>query len=161
MNKPGRRSILNQKLQSKICRLLAQGSAIRSACIINNIGERTFFDWQTRGKAGEEPYARFFAAVTRARETHKAKLIQIVLEAAHKDARHAEWLLERQFAAEYAPSERRAIERPVKGKDGEPLPQNNGMPVQLIVNVVRDENDPVRRLFGDKPEAVNNPEKRS
>jgi len=40
--------------------------------------------------------------VTRAREGHKAKLIQVVMEAAHQDARHAEWLLERQFPAEFA-----------------------------------------------------------
>jgi len=43
--------------------------------------------------------------VTRAREGHKAKLIQVVLEAAHQDARHAEWLLERQFPAEFGRTE--------------------------------------------------------
>jgi len=31
------------------------------------------------------------------------------LEAAHKDARHAEWLLERQFPHEFAPYDRRPI----------------------------------------------------
>jgi hypothetical protein len=99
--------------------------------------------------------------VTRARETHKANLIERIVAAAKVDWKAASWLLERQFAAEYAPSERRAIERPVAGKDGEPLPQDSSAaPVQLIVNVVRDENDPVRRLFGDKPEPANNPERR-
>jgi len=69
----------------------------------------TYFDWQKRGKAGEQPYETFFFAVTRAREQHRATLIAIVLEAAHKDARHAEWLLERQFPHEFAPYDRRPI----------------------------------------------------
>src|SRR5512133_1159098 len=98
--------------------LLADGSAIRSACLVVGVGERTYFDWQTRGKAGEEPYARFLSAVTRAREKHKANLIRIVMEAAHQDARHAEWLLERQFASEFGRSEPRTmiVERPVSGE---------------------------------------------
>jgi hypothetical protein len=33
----------------------------------------------------------------------------VVREAAHKDARHAEWLLERQFPHEFAPYDRRPI----------------------------------------------------
>jgi hypothetical protein len=170
MSKPGRRSILNQKLQKRVCSLLADGSAIRSACLICGIGERTFFDWQTRGKADEEPYARFFSAVTRARERHKANLIQRIVAAAKADWKAASWLLERQFAGEFGRSEPRTvvIERPVTWENGEALPQNNGaQPLQLIVNVVRDENDPVRRLLGhvvvqaaeeeDRPEPANDP----
>jgi hypothetical protein len=107
----GRKTILNVSLTRRICALLAKGSSIKSACILCNIGERTYFDWQERGKGGEEPYVTFFAAATRAREQHKARLITVVMEAAHKDARHAEWLLERQFAAEFAPYDRRPIPR--------------------------------------------------
>ena len=36
-------------------------------------------------------------------------MIAVVMEAAHKDARHAEWLLERQFPHEFAPYDRRPI----------------------------------------------------
>jgi hypothetical protein len=52
---------------------------------------------------------RFFSAATRARETHKANLIKVVLAAADKDARHAEWLLERQFPDEFGRPEPRTI----------------------------------------------------
>ena len=72
---------------------------------------------------------------------------------ADKDWRARAWYLERCYPEEFGRSEMRVIE----GKDGEPLPQDSSAsPVQLIVNVVRDENDPVRRLFGDKPEPANN-----
>jgi hypothetical protein len=49
------------------------------------------------------------------------------LEAAHKDARHAEWLLERQFPHEFAPYDRRPI--PV-----EPEPLEKKINVAFIVD---------------------------
>ena len=105
----GRKSLLNAALTKRICKLLAQGSAIKSASIICGIGERTYHDWNERGQQGEQPFASFFSAVTRARETHKANLIRVVLAAADKDARHAEWLLERQFPDEFGRPEPRTI----------------------------------------------------
>ena len=107
----GRKTRLGRALTKRICALLAKGSTIKSAAILCNIGERTFHDWQERGRKSEEPYATFFSAATRAREQHKARLIAVVMEAAHKDARHAEWLLERQFPREFAPYDRRPIPR--------------------------------------------------
>jgi hypothetical protein len=105
----GRKTRLGRALTKRICALLAKGLSIKGACILCNIGERTYFDWQERGKAGEQSYETFFFAATRAREQHKARLIAVVMEAAHKDARHAEWLLERQFPREFAPYDRRPI----------------------------------------------------
>jgi hypothetical protein len=105
----GRKTLLDLALTKRICKLLAQGSTIESACILCGIGARTYHDWNERGEKGEQPYARFFSAATRAREQHKANLIAVVLAAAHKDARHAEWLLERQFPSEFARSQPRTI----------------------------------------------------
>jgi hypothetical protein len=105
----GRKTTLTAPLQCKICALLARGSAIKSACLIVGISERVFYDWRTRGKAAEEPFARFFSAVTRARETHKAKLIERIVAASKADWKAASWLLERQFASEFGRSEPRTI----------------------------------------------------
>jgi hypothetical protein len=105
----GRKTLLDPALTKRICKLLTQGSTIESACILCGIGERTYHDWNERGEKGEQPYARFFSAATRAREQHKANLIAVVLAAADKDARHAEWLLERQFPSEFGRSEPRTI----------------------------------------------------
>jgi hypothetical protein len=107
----GRKTRLGRALTKRICALLAKGLSIKGACILCNIGERTYFDWQERGKAGEQPYATFFAAATRAREQHKQRLIEVVIQAADRDAKHAEWLLERQFPREFAPYDRRPIPR--------------------------------------------------
>jgi hypothetical protein len=114
MKKVGRKILLTPALQVRICKLLSQGSAIKSACIVCGIGERTFYDWRDKGKAGEEPFARFFSAVTRAREQHKANLIQRIVAAIKADWKAAAWLLERQFPADFSRPEQREIiiERP-------------------------------------------------
>ena len=109
MKRRGRRSTLDQKLQRRICGLLSQGSAIKSACIVCGLGERTFYDWRDKGRAGEEPFARFFSAVTRAREAHKGNLIRRIVSAATADWKAASWLLERQFPGEFGRSEPRTI----------------------------------------------------
>jgi hypothetical protein len=112
--KQGRKTLLNGTLQTQICNLLAKGSAIKSACIICQVSERVFYNWRDRGKSGEEPFARFFFAVTRAREQHKANLIQRIVSAMKADWKAAAWLLERQFPADFSRPEQREIiiERP-------------------------------------------------
>jgi hypothetical protein len=118
MKKRGRPTKISRELVRRICGLLAKGSSIKSACIQVGLGERTYFDWQNRANANEEPFARFFSAVTRTRAHYQQKLIEIVMRAAHEDARHAEWLLERQFPNEFAPYDRRPVpvELPVQLK---------------------------------------------
>jgi hypothetical protein len=105
----GRTSLLTRALQTEICKLLQQGSSIKSSCFICGVGERTFYDWRDKGRRSEEPFARFFSAVTRAREEHKAKLIQRIVAAAKADWKAASWLLERQFVSEFGRSEPRTI----------------------------------------------------
>src|SRR5262245_11705061 len=105
----GRPIVLNAALTKRICALLQKGSTIKSAAILCGVSERAFHSWMEPGKRNEQPYKRFFDAASRAREQHKANLIAVVREAAHKDARHAEWLLERQFPHEFAPYDRRPI----------------------------------------------------
>ena len=107
--KRGRTSLLTRALQTEICKLLQQGSSIKSSCFICDVGERTFYDWRDKGRRGEEPFACFFSAVTRAREEHKAKLIQRIVAAAKADWKAASWLLERQFVSEFGRSEHRTI----------------------------------------------------
>ena len=49
----GRKTRLGRALTKRICALLAKGSTIESAAILCNIGERTFHDWQERGRKTE------------------------------------------------------------------------------------------------------------
>jgi hypothetical protein len=107
--KRGRPTKITGELVRRICGLLAKGSSISSACVQVGLSPASYFNWQQRAKQNEEPFARFFFRVTRTREAYKQKLIEIVMRAVHEDARHAQWLLERCFANEFSPCERRTI----------------------------------------------------
>jgi transposase len=105
----GRPTLLTAALKNRICGLLRDGCNIKTACNICGVGERTYYDWRGKGNAGEEPFAKFFSAVTRAREAHKANLVRRIVAAAKADWKAASWLLERQFPNEFARSEPRTI----------------------------------------------------
>jgi hypothetical protein len=105
----GRATLLNKALQARVCKRLRDGCNIKTACSISGVGETTYHEWKNRGRSGEEPYASFFSETSRARDTFKAGLLKIIMKAADKDARHAEWLLERGWPNEFGRSEPREI----------------------------------------------------
>ena len=105
----GRKTLLTPTLQARVCKLLRDGSNIKTACNICGVGETTYHEWKNRGRGGEEPYASFFSETSRARDAFKVNLLSIVVKAADKEARHAEWLLERYWPNEFGRSEPREI----------------------------------------------------
>jgi hypothetical protein len=105
----GRVTLLTAALKKRICGRLRDGCNVKTACNICGIGETTYHEWKNRGRAGEEPYASFFSETSRARDTFKTNLLKIIMKAADKDARHAEWLLERGWPNEFGRSEPREI----------------------------------------------------
>lgn len=145
----GRKTILNPSLTRRICALLQNGASIKSACILCNVAERTYFGWQERGKAGEQPYENFFVAATRAREQHRQRLIGVVMKAADRDAKHAEWLLERQFPREFAPYDRRPIPQDQPATSGvtfiATLPSGATADLDEIMRVVREQREAAAR----------------
>jgi hypothetical protein len=97
--KRGRKSLLSPQLQQKICALLAAGNTIKTVVDAVGISERVYFDWCERNP-------HFLQATTRARAKAKIKLVAIITDAAEKDPKHAEWLLERSWPDEYGRSVR-------------------------------------------------------
>ncbi len=98
-SKRGRQTVLTASRQQRICALLGEGVTIATAASLSGISERTYHGWVTRGDAGEEPYATFFDAATRARGSWKARLIARIEKT--NDWRAAAFLLERSFPDEY------------------------------------------------------------
>jgi hypothetical protein len=133
----GRKSLLNAKLQKKICSLLSCGNTIRTVADAAGISQRVYFEWCER-------HPHFAQATTRARANAKIKLVSIITEAAKIDARHAEWLLERSHPQEYG--------KVWRSEPGD-LETGLGEPTTVILNVQRDaESDAAAKLFGKRPE---------
>ncbi len=132
------------ELTEAIVTLLSEGLSIKSAANLCGVSERAYHEWTARGQAGEEPYAGFFNAASRARDGWKARLIsRIEASAEGGDCRASAFLLERQFPAEFG------------GRHEDQRDSNGLLPsVQPIVHVTvhRDEaTDAARKLFGTPP----------
>ncbi len=97
--KRGRRILLNAKLQKQICGYLSDCCTIRTACEATGISETSFFEWHRRGEAGEQPFAQFAQAVTRARGRAKVRIVRSLLD--EKDWRPRLEMLARVFPDEY------------------------------------------------------------
>lgn len=143
-NGQGRKPVLEadaQQLTAKVCTLLAEGVSIKTACNLCDISERAFHEWSRKGATGEEPYAAFIDAASRARDSWKARLIERIWFCASRgDWKAAAWLLERQFPSEFSLAVTEQGPQPTM-----PTPQIN-------VTIQRDEaSDAARKRFGTPP----------
>lgn len=66
---------LTPQLQSKIVKLLKTGVTVTDACASTGIHKSTFYDWIERGEAGDEAFADFSDAVSRAHVNAKVVAI--------------------------------------------------------------------------------------
>ena len=107
MAKAGRPTKLTPEVQDKICAALRGGNWRKVAARWAGIGERTFERWMKQG--GEEskgPLADFVVRVIEAEEAAEIRMVALVMTAAAKDPRHAEWWLERKHPDRWGRIER-------------------------------------------------------
>lgn len=99
--KSGQPTKLTPELQKKICDLIAKGNSFKNSCLMCDISQAAFCNWQKLGREGKaELYVEFFERIKKA----KAKFIEHHLEnittAGDSDAKQwpaSAWLLERSF----------------------------------------------------------------
>jgi len=106
----GRPSKFTPEVKSQLLNLIEDCTPIKTACAIVGIGQSTFATWKaqaaTEGEEGE--FARFFCEVSRARGIAEKNLIDQARQGDGREysrgpAVNSQWLLERQFGAQYAP----------------------------------------------------------
>ena len=97
------------ELTEKICEYLASGCYVCTACQLVGIGTSTLQEWQTKGAAGEEPYAAFTAAIKEAEAKAEARAVALVQKAMVDDWKAAMTWMERKFPDRWSRGERREI----------------------------------------------------
>jgi hypothetical protein len=65
---------LTPKVQSEIVALVEAGDAPEIAAGVHGIGRETHFGWMRRGITGEEPFAAYRTAITRARDVFESNM---------------------------------------------------------------------------------------
>ena len=94
--KTGRPPKLTPGVQEKIVGALRAGNFRKVAAPWAGIGVTTFKRWMSLGKAQRRgKYRSFQAAVLEAEQAAEITMVALVMQAARKDAKHAEWFLER------------------------------------------------------------------
>ena len=116
-NKVGRPVELTPMLKQEICDLLSDAVNLETACELVGIAKATYYNWRERGESGEEPFAEFLDAATRARAKAKLTLLRIIDRAAQNgDWRAASWRLTHggwpEFSDRPAPEKKTASPRP-------------------------------------------------
>jgi hypothetical protein len=110
----GRPTKLTPEVTEAICQAIRIGTPQKYAAEGNGIAEDTLLGWMRRGAAAEEPYDKFFEAVTRARADCVKRL---VINSQGDGPSGARWLLERRYPSEFG--NRTKIEH--SGPDGGPI----------------------------------------
>jgi len=133
-NKVGRPSELTSMLQQEICNLLSDAINIETACELVGIAKATYYNWRERGESGEEPFAEFLDATTRARAKAKLMLLRIIDRAAENgDWRAASWRLTHGGWPEF--SDRPAVEKKITSLPPDPEPITDEELRKILANL--------------------------
>jgi len=92
---------LTSKLQEQIVSYLRAGAYVETAAAAAGIAKDTLYAWLRRGAAGEEPFARFAAAVEEAQAKSELRDLAIIGKAAETEWTAAAWRLERKYPDRY------------------------------------------------------------
>jgi hypothetical protein len=97
--------VCDAQIIERICDLLRQGCSVKTACECAGLSQSSFFDYLRRANSAapdhDPVFAEFAERVTRARGEGKARLVELVNQAAVHDWRAAIALLERISPSEY------------------------------------------------------------
>jgi len=124
-----------------LCKLLATGHTVNSACIEVGISVRTFNRWRSLGQdiEEEEVFQEFYFRTERARMNAVNSLLDVVYNQAQYDPKTAMWLLERIYPEGYSlKPEFRKTKEDIKAEEFAAKPQT----IQISFG-----DDPMERSF--------------
>lgn len=101
--KKGRPTILTDSLQEKIVALVLRGAYIETACGASGVPRQLMYEWLRKGQAGVEPFAKFYLAITEARDQAEFNALNCITTAAVAgDWKAAAWYLEKAQGKRYS-----------------------------------------------------------
>ncbi len=116
----GRPLKLTPTIQTRICKLIRDGNFRCVAARAAGVGVTTLTTWLARGKRRKTgPYRAFRAALLEAEQEAEIKMVARVVKASAKDAKHAEWWLERKRPDRWGRKDKSKVE--LTGADGKPF----------------------------------------
>ena len=120
----GRPTDCTPEKTEEVCQWLASGCYAETACGLSGISQSAYYDWKRKGEEGEEPYAQFVEAVTRAEQKAEARAVALINKAGEEDPRNLQWWLARRHSKRWADTSKH--EHTGAG----------GAPVQIVIGTI-------------------------
>lgn len=118
----GRPTDCTPEVTARVVDAITDGLSNEDAAMVSGISRTAFYEWIQRGEAGEEPFAYFADAITRAKTDRKhlhLRNIRTIAVAAEREGdrlRASTWYLEHVHRDEFGTQRHE-----VTGKDGGPI----------------------------------------
>lgn len=99
---------------AKILDLVRDCVPVSVAARKSGVSYSTLKEWRSRAEKEGGIYAEFDEAIEEAVATAETKMVKAVYEASEKDARFAQWMLERRFQGRWSPASKTKVEAKVE-----------------------------------------------
>lgn len=116
----GRPSLLTDETQAKIIAALRSGNFRNAAFGFAGVSPRTAREWMATGKDPKSKRCHDFRrAVLEAEKQAEIRAVALVMKAAEKDPKHAEWWLSHRWPGRWADKSR--VKAELTGRNGGPI----------------------------------------
>lgn len=115
--KLGRPSELTPELGEAICKHIADGLPIETACALEGVHKQRLYEWDRKGQEGIEPYAAFADARARASALQIQRRLELMADLPRDLWKREAWLLERLHPSIFA----QVTKNQLSGPDGGPI----------------------------------------
>ena len=116
----GRPTKLTPQIQDDLCRVVAMGNYLETACAFVGVSTATVRDWMRRGaRAKRGIYVEFLAAIKRAMAQGEVRDVATIVQASRENWQAAAWRLERKHWKRWGRKER--VQQEISGRDGKEI----------------------------------------
>lgn len=91
-------SKLTPIVTANLCKYIAAGNYIETACKMARISKPTYYVWRKKAEEGKSPYKQLFEEIERATAEAEARNVVKIQQAANDNWQAAAWYLERKHA---------------------------------------------------------------
>jgi hypothetical protein len=98
----GRPTSCTPEVTAEVCKWLASGCYVETACNLAGIHKGTHYDWLKRAETGEQPFADYADAIQRAENQAEARAVALINKAGEEDPKALQWWLSHRHSDRWA-----------------------------------------------------------
>lgn len=113
----GRPTLCTPETIAEVCKWLASGCYVETACNLAGICKDSHYAWLKRAARGEQPFVDYSYAIQRAENQAEARAVALIQKAGEEDPRNLQWWLARRHSKRWADTSKHEV----TGAEGGPV----------------------------------------